>query len=119
MICERTLGFAVISLGNSYDTLRVDVSFSQDVFLAVPASGSALNAGNQIGVAVSIVRWTLLFNQQRARNQSRYSRGNLREIGFLESVSTLKFSTTSMFCRLIVSRSQDIRTMKFSRRTKK
>lgn len=41
-------------LGNSYDTLRVDVSFSQDVFSAVPAPGLALNAGNQIGVAVAL-----------------------------------------------------------------
>jgi len=40
--------------GDSYDMLRVDVTFAQDVSAAVPAPGSSLDFGNQIGVAIAI-----------------------------------------------------------------
>ncbi|GAC1547742.1 MAG: hypothetical protein NVS3B16_20020 [Vulcanimicrobiaceae bacterium] len=39
---------------NAYDTLRVDVTFVQDVSNALPAPGSALNTGSQVGVSISI-----------------------------------------------------------------
>jgi len=41
--------------GNSYDMLRVDVTFTQDISKALPAPGTALNdTGNQLGVTVAI-----------------------------------------------------------------
>jgi len=43
------------ALGNSYDMLRVDLTFSQDISNALPAPGTALNdTGTQLGVTVSI-----------------------------------------------------------------
>lgn len=41
--------------GNSYDMLRVDVTFTQDISNALPAPGTGLDlSGNQLGVAVAI-----------------------------------------------------------------
>lgn len=38
--------------GTSYDTLRVDVTFAQDITNALPAPGQALTNGNQLGVNI-------------------------------------------------------------------
>ncbi len=40
--------------GNAYDTLRVDVTFVQDVSNALPAPGQPLSTGTQLGVHVGI-----------------------------------------------------------------
>jgi hypothetical protein len=40
--------------GNSYDTLRVDVTFAQDISGALPAPGQQLLTGNQLGVQIFI-----------------------------------------------------------------
>jgi hypothetical protein len=40
--------------GNSYDTLRVDVTFSQNVANALPAPGQMLNAGTQLGIDIAL-----------------------------------------------------------------
>ena len=38
--------------GQLYDTLRVDVSFSQDILNALPPAGTSLSSGSQLGVAI-------------------------------------------------------------------
>ena len=38
--------------GNSYDTLKVDVIFSQDISNALPLPGAALTQANQVGVVI-------------------------------------------------------------------
>ena len=38
--------------GQLYDTLRVDVSFSQDISNALPLAGTSLSSGSQLGVAI-------------------------------------------------------------------
>ncbi len=40
--------------GNTYDTLRVDITFAQDVSNALPAPGQPLKDGSQLGVSVGI-----------------------------------------------------------------
>ncbi len=40
--------------GNAYDTLRVDVTFVQDISNALPAPGQPLSTGTQLGVHVAI-----------------------------------------------------------------
>ena len=40
--------------GNSYDTVKVDVTFTQDISNALPPPGSALNRGNQLGIVIGI-----------------------------------------------------------------
>jgi hypothetical protein len=40
--------------GNAYDTLRVDVTFAQNVATALPAPGQPLAAANQLGVSVAL-----------------------------------------------------------------
>jgi hypothetical protein len=40
--------------GNLYDTLRVDVTFAQNVANALPASGQPLNSLTQLGVAIGL-----------------------------------------------------------------
>jgi hypothetical protein len=40
--------------GNSYDTLRVDVTFTQNVANALPAPGQPLSGLNQLGMSVGI-----------------------------------------------------------------
>ena len=40
--------------GNVYDTLRVDVSFTQDVSHALPAPGQTLLIGAQLGVGIAL-----------------------------------------------------------------
>ena len=40
--------------GNAYDTLRVDVTFAQDISNALPAPGQMLTSGSQLGVSVGI-----------------------------------------------------------------
>jgi len=40
--------------GQSYDTLRVDVTFAQDISTALPAPGSSLISGNQLGVSIGL-----------------------------------------------------------------
>jgi hypothetical protein len=40
--------------GNTYDTLRVDVTFAQDVTNALPVPGQPLKNGSQIGVAIGL-----------------------------------------------------------------
>ena len=39
--------------GNSYDTLKVDVTFAQDISNALPPPGTMLNQGNQLGVVIA------------------------------------------------------------------
>jgi hypothetical protein len=38
--------------GDSYDTLRVDVTFAQNISNALPAPGQMLTSGTQVGIAV-------------------------------------------------------------------
>jgi hypothetical protein len=40
--------------GNLYDTLRVDVTFSQNVSNALPAPGQPLSGLNQLGISIAI-----------------------------------------------------------------
>ena len=40
--------------GNAYDTLRVDITFAQDISNALPAPGQMLTSGSQLGVSVGI-----------------------------------------------------------------
>ena len=40
--------------GNAYDTLRVDVTFAQDVSNALPAPGQSLSKPTQLGMSVAI-----------------------------------------------------------------
>jgi hypothetical protein len=40
--------------GNRYDTLRVDVTFVQDVRNALPAPGQSLLSGNELGVGIAL-----------------------------------------------------------------
>jgi len=40
--------------GDSYDTLRVDVTFAQNISDALPAPGETLSSGNQLGVSVAL-----------------------------------------------------------------
>ncbi len=40
--------------GNAYDTLRVDVTFVQDISNALPAPGQPLSTGTQLGVHIGI-----------------------------------------------------------------
>ena len=39
--------------GDSYDTLRVDVTFAQNITNALPADGAQLTSGSQLGVAIA------------------------------------------------------------------
>lgn len=41
-------------VGNSYDMLRVETTFTQDVSNALPAPGTNLSLGNQLGIGVAI-----------------------------------------------------------------
>lgn len=38
--------------GNTYDTLKVDVMFAQDISTALPLPGTALSKGNQLGIVI-------------------------------------------------------------------
>ncbi len=40
--------------GNTYDTLRVDVTFAQDISNALPAPGQPLANGSQLGIAIGL-----------------------------------------------------------------
>jgi hypothetical protein len=40
--------------GNSYDTLRIDVSFAQNVSNALPAPGQPLSTGTQLGIDIAL-----------------------------------------------------------------
>jgi hypothetical protein len=40
--------------GQLYDTLRVDVTFAQDVSNALPALGAFLNSGSELGVGIAL-----------------------------------------------------------------
>ncbi|MDP9025272.1 MAG: hypothetical protein M3N13_07855 [Candidatus Eremiobacteraeota bacterium] len=41
-------------IGNSYDMLKIETTFAQDVSNALPAPGTTLNFANQLGVGVAI-----------------------------------------------------------------
>ena len=40
--------------GDSYDTLRVDVTFVQGVSASLPIPGAALNSGNELGIRIGL-----------------------------------------------------------------
>jgi hypothetical protein len=40
--------------GDSYDTLRVDVTFAQNILNALPAPGQALISANQLGIGIAL-----------------------------------------------------------------
>ena len=40
--------------GDSYDTLRVDVTFAQNISNALPAPGQALTSGSQLGISIGL-----------------------------------------------------------------
>ncbi len=40
------------SIANLYDTLRVDVTFAQDISNALPAPGQSLTSGSQLGISI-------------------------------------------------------------------
>jgi hypothetical protein len=40
--------------GNTYDTLTVDVTFTQDISNSLPLPGTALNKGNQLGIVIGL-----------------------------------------------------------------
>jgi hypothetical protein len=46
-------GQAGTNAGSTYDTLRVDVTFAQNISNALPAPGQPLNSGSQLGVAIA------------------------------------------------------------------